>query len=295
MGADDDGDNLTVGETNKAQSGTELVVDQVELGGGNDYILQVRHETSSPRVGAIRGQAGLFGVSGEGATTGVIGKGGQIGVEGQSADTALKGSGGAFGLVAEGSTIGAIAHTVPFNMTGFGMLGVGQVGVGGDSPAGGGGAGVRGTGDAGVLGIGNRTGVVGTAPEGTFGPTGVFGSGNFGVHARSVGGVGLVAEGPNGLPGAAAIFQGHVAVVGSFVVYGPKSAAAPHTDGFHRLLYSLECPESWFEDFGEGELVNGKAEVKLDPDFSAVVRAKKYSCVRHALRRLARAVRDEEN
>lgn len=278
MGSDDDGDDLTAGQTNKAQSGTELVVDQTELGGGNDYILQVRHETSSPRVGAIRGRAGLFGVSGEGATTGVIGMGGQIGVEGQSASIALKGSGGAVGLLAQGSSVGALAFTAPFNTTGFGMLAIGQVGVGGDSPGGVGGAGVRGTGDTGVLAVGTMTGVVGTAPEGpsVSVSTGVFGTGHFGVHARSVSGVGLVAQGPNSLPGAAAIFEGHVAVIGSFVVYGPKSAAVPHADGSHRLLYSLECPESWFEDFGEGELVNGKAEVRLDPDFSAVVRAKKY-------------------
>ncbi len=38
----------------------------------------------------------------------------------------------------------------------------------------------------------------------------------------------------------------------------------------------MESPESWFEDFGEGKLVNGKAEVKLDPDFAAVVKTKHY-------------------
>jgi hypothetical protein len=51
MGSDVDGDDLTAGQTNKAQSGTELAVDQVELGNANDYILQVKHETVSPRVG----------------------------------------------------------------------------------------------------------------------------------------------------------------------------------------------------------------------------------------------------
>ena len=30
-------------------------------------------------------------------------------------------------------------------------------------------------------------------------------------------------------------------------------------------------PESWFEDFGEGKLVKGKAEVKIDPDFAKTV------------------------
>jgi hypothetical protein len=149
---------------------------------------------------------------------------------------------------------------------------IGQVGVDGESPPGVGGTGVIGTGDTGVLGIGPNTGVVGTS-----GFTGVFGSGSIGVHAQSATGFGLVAQGPaSGVFAAAGYFVGQVFIVGDLTVFGVKSAAVPHADGSHRLLYSLECPESWFEDFGEDELVNGKAEVKLDPDFSAVVRAKKY-------------------
>ena len=45
----------------------------------------------------------------------------------------------------------------------------------------------------------------------------------------------------------------------------------PHPDGSHRLLYCVESPEAWFEDFGEGTITAGKADVKLDPDFAAVV------------------------
>jgi len=62
----------------------------------------------------------------------------------------------------------------------------------------------------------------------------------------------------------------------SRVVNGPKNAAVPHPDGSHRLLYCLESPESWFEDFGEGKLANGRAEVKLDPDYAAVVHNDSY-------------------
>jgi hypothetical protein len=55
------------------------------------------------------------------------------------------------------------------------------------------------------------------------------------------------------------------------VVWGAgKSAAARHTDGTHRLLYCIESPESQFEDFGEAQLVRGRAQVRLDPDFAAV-------------------------
>ena len=68
------------------------------------------------------------------------------------------------------------------------------------------------------------------------------------------------------------IFYGPVVVV----VGGAKSAAVPHPDGSHRLLYCVESPESWFEDFGEGQLACGKAEVTINPDFAAVADMEKY-------------------
>ena len=59
---------------------------------------------------------------------------------------------------------------------------------------------------------------------------------------------------------------------GQFVVnpMSAKSGLLKHPDGSHRLMYSMEAPESWAEDFGTGTLVNGTAEIKLDPDFAAV-------------------------
>jgi hypothetical protein len=38
----------------------------------------------------------------------------------------------------------------------------------------------------------------------------------------------------------------------------------------------MESPESWFEDFGEAELVDGAAIVNLDPDFAAIVDLSNY-------------------
>jgi hypothetical protein len=60
-------------------------------------------------------------------------------------------------------------------------------------------------------------------------------------------------------------------IVGDLDVQGAKGAAVPFPDGTLRRLYSMESPESWFEDFGEARLVNGKAEVRIDPGFAAVV------------------------
>lgn len=251
MSSDVDGDDLTAGQTNKAQSGTELVVDQVELGNANDYILQVKHEAVSPRVGAIRGIAGLFGVSGHGGDTGVFGEGSigvqgqgeKIGVQGTSGLIALDGSGGQLGVRSRGSQVGTLAIAdIP---GGVGLLVVGDTGV-----------------------VGATSGKVGT---------GVSGSGFIGVRATSAAGFGIVAQGPaSGFFSAAGYFIGQVVVVGDQIVSGAKSAAVPHADGFHRLLYAVESPESWFEDFGEGSLVDGAAEITLDPEFAALIKSRNY-------------------
>lgn len=140
-----------------------------------------------------------------------------------------------------------------------------------------------------VFGFSNfGTGVKGESPSG-HGGTGVWGLGDWGVrgHALNIGiwgtasganGIGVVGAGPAiGLWGAsqglAGRFDGDVFVNGSFTqTGGSKSAAVPFPDGSLRRLYSVESPESWFEDFGEQKLVKGRAEVAIDPKFAAVVR-----------------------
>ena len=115
------------------------------------------------------------------------------------------------------------------------------------------------------------------------------GAGGFAVYGLSARGHGLVGAtaaagaaavvgATNGVAGAyAAAFYGPVIVGGAFtVVGGPKSAAVPHPDGSHRRMYCMESPESWFEDFGKGQLECGQASVQIDPDFAAVVDLEDY-------------------
>jgi hypothetical protein len=52
--------------------------------------------------------------------------------------------------------------------------------------------------------------------------------------------------------------------------------AMRHPDGSYRRLYSLESPETWFEDFGRGELLDGRAQVELDPDYAVLVQLEDY-------------------
>jgi hypothetical protein len=114
-----------------------------------------------------------------------------------------------------------------------------------------------------------------------------YSTNSYGVYGISANSWAMVASSPNGLglyaqggggTGTAAIFSGNVVVQGSLTVTGsaPKSAAVPHPDGSQRRMYCMESPESWFEDFGQGTLVAGRALVTLDPDFDAVVKGDNY-------------------
>jgi hypothetical protein len=78
--------------------------------------------------------------------------------------------------------------------------------------------------------------------------------------------------------GLAASFNGTVFVNGAFVVadMAQKHGLLKHPDGSHRLMYTVEAPESWAEDFGTGTLASGKADVKLDADFAALVHTEDY-------------------
>jgi len=93
-----------------------------------------------------------------------------------------------------------------------------------------------------------------------------------GVGGYAQSGVGVWGECADKNTGFAGIFSGNVRVNGDFEVNGIKAAVVPMPDGSLRRLYSVESPESWFEDFGEARLAGGKAEVKIDRGFAALVR-----------------------
>jgi hypothetical protein len=198
-------------------------------------------------------------------STGVFGstKGGpgSTGVRGHADKTVgVWGTGGDVGVVGQGTNIGVLAQ----------MGGSTAIGVKGES---------------------DRDAVVGTSFRGgrgvvgeTFSTTTASGIGVHGiatttsgsrtavaVRADTTNAIGLMATAA--ATGIAGGFLGDVMVVGNFTsIGGLKSAAVPHPDGTHRLTYCMESPESWFEDFGRARLTRGRAEVRLDRDFAALVR-----------------------
>jgi hypothetical protein len=118
----------------------------------------------------------------------------------------------------------------------------------------------------------------GTGGTGGFGMYGVSLRGHGVVGATTAPGAASIVGATNGIAGThAGAFFGPVVVSGDFTVMGgAKSAAVPHPDGTHRRLYCMESPESWFEDFGDGALVCGRADVRIDPDFAAVTDVARY-------------------
>ena len=107
-------------------------------------------------------------------------------------------------------------------------------GVGGQAPKG---TDVLGTGKVGVYGSGSETGVFGQCSDGNAG-----------------------------------YFVGNVFIKGNLTKTGiGSSVAVRFRTGHSRGSARSRSPESWFEDFGEAKLVKGKAEVKIDPDFTKTV------------------------
>ena len=89
--------------------------------------------------------------------------------------------------------------------------------------------------------------------------TGVYGS----AHSFSGANYGVYGE-TNSSSGYGVYFEGGIAGTGT------KSCVVKTSQG-PTLLYCQESPENWFEDFGEGRFVDGRAHIDLDPLFLETV------------------------
>jgi hypothetical protein len=190
---------------------------------------------------------GSTGVSGNGGSqgTGVSGSGltgvsgsGSYGVYGSSTNGfGLVGSSGYIGVEGTGTTYGV--YGLSETDSGYGVYAVNDASDGNGLAllAIGGTLGVEGFGQTGVTGLGNGssigTGLFGDANGGSYG---VYSNGNFAVSAGST-----------------------------------KSAMAVLPDDRSVLLYTIESPENWFEDFGSGQLQGGAATIELDSIFAQTV------------------------
>ncbi|MCP4582305.1 MAG: hypothetical protein GY839_11885 [candidate division Zixibacteria bacterium] len=96
-------------------------------------------------------------------------------------------------------------------------------------------------------------------------PCGVFG------WATATSGINAGIWGETDSPSGFGVYSaGALAVDGDFNCNGTKSAVVSTNSG-SRALYCQESPEIWFEDFGEGQLANGKTNIRLDELFLETV------------------------
>ena len=238
--------------------------------------------------GAVSRSGYGYGVAGLGPTAGVYGDavspGGYRGIGNGVIGTS--GAGGGYPGVA-GISMGLQGHVAPVAGGDFGVWGEGpDGGVHGKSAAvgvwGEGAIGVYGTTTGspmpgarfvyGVRGSSDPNNGVGVEGDSEFG-TGVWGFGRAGAGVRAStdtndplgGGWALLTDGD-------VLIQGTIYAAPGF----SKGALVKARDGSHRTLYCVESPECWFEDFGRARLVRGKARVRLDRTFAAVVRTGDY-------------------
>ena len=190
---------------------------------------------------------GVYGLSHSTDGLGVYGlaaafSGSNYGVYGESGSISGTGVYGVVGATA-GTTYGVYGHSR--SSSGRGVYGWASQSTGN-------GQGVRGESDSstngvGVYGLGSST-------------TGL----NYGVFGRTFSSDGYGVYGTGVAPGYA------LYAAGDFAASGTKSCVVKTSRG-PTLMYCQESPENWFEDFGEGKLVNGRCHIDLDPLFLETV------------------------
>ncbi len=206
------------------------------------------HGVATSGGGIIGQSVGRPGVTGTSSTgTGVNGRSDQsTGVTGTSTS----------GIGVGGTSTDGLAGVLGRSNTRYGVFGTTESGVGvyGESPS---------------NAIQGRSTGTGAASIGVSG----FSEVGAGVQGDSNVGIGVAGRSRRGWAG---YFEGNVIVRGNFYVNGTKSAAVAHPDGTTRALFSVESPESYFEDFGETLLHGASVSVELDPDFAALVQRNSY-------------------
>ena len=280
LGVINDGGNAANSEAVSSVTSTTVLVASADGPAFRARNLRTGATGNDGAIEAISGNgAGVRGVSLKlGNGTGVIGQ-----CDSGTGVSGITTSGvGMSGNSTEGTGVRGIAGTViPTPLRGVGVHGEAATGTGvrgqsrdsfGLFGASASGTGAFGGSDTGIGVYANSnadTGLFSTAPaKAVWGRT-TTGIGVFGQATGNGTGVYGAAPAPGGFAG---FFEGNVVVQGAFaVVGGPKNALVAHPDGSYRRMYCQESPEAMFEDFGTAKLVNGRAEVKLDPDFAAVV------------------------
>ncbi|MGI8952289.1 MAG: beta strand repeat-containing protein [Chitinophagaceae bacterium] len=218
---------------------------------GNNSFAATTTGTNSPIVGLSSGNnGGLFGTSvstgvglyafNTGTTgTGVVGAG-----NGLTATTITGGSGGAF----SGTAVGSASYATTAS-NGIGAIGVGNnIGTATIDPNG---AGGDFTGLTDGLYANATSTAAGTSAIITYNAATGH---NVYINYRGTGVLGVLGT--------------NYKIISSAGITDAVSTSALDDKGNARVLHPPETPEFYFEDYGEGQLTNGRAHITIDPTFA---------------------------
>jgi hypothetical protein len=227
-------------------------------------------ETTGPTGGGLEVIGGSYGVKATSLGTDEAGAG--IGVNGIADGIGVRGEGTRRGVLGFTAGTDGVAGVAGGSSNGNGVAGFSNghnaSGVYGENTAGGWGVAGR------TFGFYNddRAAVLGESlrdPSTPAGSNNGKAPGVYGFSETGYGGVFITGQAGSDVPWAD---SGGLRVVGQIVkTQGEYSEALPHPDGSQRLMYAPLSPESWYEDYGRAQLVEGRAEVELDADFIAVL------------------------
>jgi hypothetical protein len=275
-------------------SGVRGVIGALVLPANPNYNVAGTFGASSTRAGVVgvteaAGYAAVHGYSNQATGMGVFGQSGGHGVFGRTSAAAGTVVEGMLAAGLAGRTAGTIAlygysdgppnaNYAPVGAvgqceSGFGVWGLSSAGPGAASKPGGGTttaiSGVLGTSTSGVGVYAISSGAYALAAEGN-GPTSVAVFG----RAAQAGGKAAVFVGPVEI-------QGHLTVTGG--INGPVGQAATRAPADSRgappSLQAVQSPEALVEGIGEGRLVGGQAEVRLDAALVALLPDDQYHVV----------------
>lgn len=252
-----------IGQLNGTLAGTAIGI-------GVHGIINATMTTGDAR--GVQGQSpSSLGVGVFGAATSALTTFNPIGVLGSAASStgfgmdAFNTTATGTALIAEGNNIGGFYLTGGSGVASTGS-GIGTFSIGTNVASG-----------TGVLGVGNNSAVFGTLVAGSglagtgtsFGVYGVAtsnASGIAGTPARA-GGYFVSGTAPTQAFTYVACYEG-VGVPRKVVGNGTVNTVVKNDAGQYVLLSAPEAPENLFQDYGAGQLVNGRAHVELDPTLS---------------------------
>lgn len=261
-----------------AANGSPVLLGGDSGGSGTYQVATARTWIATPGTGTPITTGALLATNGFGGIPDAHGDG----VQGITVGTS---NAGTFGRNNELNGVGAWGEapngTGAFgdSQSGSGVAGSSTSGAGvyGQSVSGTGATGISSSGE-GVFGQSSTSNGVHGLSTGAYGVIGVTTAAGFGACTgiTDTAGAAAFVGGTHTAGAYAAYFTGTTVVEGNFAATGTKSAAIRLADGSHRLVYCVEAPEAWLEDFGTAKIVGGKAVITLDPAFMALVNATDY-------------------